>query len=228
MRILKEYFDHVLVHSDPNLISMEDTFAATPEITDMIHYTGYVTDGSGPAGHPAREKRILVSLGGGAVGDELARACLSVADRFPDYAMHVLTGPYTSEAARKEMSVIAKQKPRVTVGGFSGDFRRELSRAALSISLAGYNTVMDILATETPALVYPYMANREQSMRAKALEQRLLLGVIYEADLAPDPLAAKIRERLSAPPPSTSINLSGARCTADIIAAHIAQASRNA
>ena len=38
-------------------------------------------------------------------------------------------------------------------------------RAALSISLAGYNTLMDILATRTPALVYPYMANREQNMR---------------------------------------------------------------
>lgn len=223
VRILKDHFDHVLVHSDPALIAMEDTFAATPEIAEMIRYTGYVADGTTP---PSAERTgILVSLGGGAVGDELALACLAVADRFPDHGMHLLTGPYTTEAARTRFVDIAAASRNITIGGFSEDFRGDLSRAALSVSLAGYNTLMDILAAETPALVYPYMANREQNMRASALADRGLVGVIYEDDLAPDRLEALIRARLAAPRPSGRIDLSGASRSAEIIADHVAQAS---
>ena len=62
VRILKEHFDHVLVHSDPALIPMEETFAATPDIADMIRYTGYVTDGSAPSGVSSERRRQITRL----------------------------------------------------------------------------------------------------------------------------------------------------------------------
>ena len=85
VRLLHDHFDHVLVHSDPDLITMERTFAATARIENQICYTGFVVDGDEARRVRPREPRILVSLGGGAVGDELARACARIADRFPSH-----------------------------------------------------------------------------------------------------------------------------------------------
>ncbi len=221
VKVLKGHFDYVLVHSDPGLIAMEHTFAATPEIADLICYTGYVAEVGLTRTATTRDRRILVSLGGGAVGDELARACAGIAERFPSHDMQILTGPYTTRAFREELEGMAAIKANLCVAGFSDDFRADLSAAALSISLAGYNTVMDILATKTPALVYPYLANQEQNTRAQALERLGLVGLLYEDDLDPDQLEAAIRTRLEAPKAQTEINLSGAETTAEILVGHL-------
>ncbi len=226
LRVLESHFDYLLVHTDPALIPMEATFAATPRIADKIRYTGYVADGVGPAAAsaPARGPGILVSLGGGAVGDELALAAIAVADAFPEHPMTVLTGPYTTDAGRKAFQEAAAGKPGVTIKGFSEDFRADLAAARLSISLAGYNTLMDLLATRTPALVYPYMANIEQNMRATALQDLGLVGIVTKDMLAPDRLIAAIRARLDAPPAAQTIDLSGAESTAAIIEQAVATA----
>ena len=221
VRLLQDHFDHVLVHSDPALIAMEQTFGATERIRDQICYTGFVADGGATRGAQVREPRILVSLGGGAVGDELARACVRIADRFPSHEMRILIGPYTSDAFHDELQTIAEASNTINVQGFSDDFRAELSAAEVSVSLAGYNTIMDILATKTPALVYPYMANHEQNMRAEALADLGQVGLLYDDTLEPAAMEAAIRAQMSAPPPATDIDISGARTTADIIAGHL-------
>ncbi len=222
VRVLNEHFDHLLVHTDPDLIPLDDTFAAVDQIRDQLLYTGYVVDGSGmPPAPVPRERRILVSVGGGAVGPELAPACARIAHRLPDYEMRVQTGPYTSEDLRRELARIADSQDNLTIHGFSGSFRDDLCRAALSISLAGYNTLMDLLATRTPALVYPYMANIEQNMRAQALAAKGLVDVLGPGMLEPDALVAAIEARLAKPVSEATIDLSGAQTTARIIARHV-------
>ena len=134
---------------------MEETFAATPEIADMIHYTGYVTDGAAPP--PAKRAGILVSLGGGAVGDELALACLAVVDRFPEHPMHVLTGPYTSDDSRRHFTDLAQQRPNVTIGGFSAHADRDqllawhrATAARQTVLVHGDEEAMQVFAAKLP------------------------------------------------------------------------------
>lgn len=221
VRVLNEHFDYVLAHTDPKLFPMEATFAAASEIADKILYTGYVAE-TGRGGPKARRNDlILVSLGGGAVGEELARAAAATAERFPHHEMRILTGPYTTDVLRGDLNAIAEKTPNLTIAGFSSDFRAELASSSVSVSLAGYNTTMDILSTKTPALVYPYLANHEQNMRARALEDLGLLKLLYEDDLVPDRLEKAIRGRLSAPAPRVEIDLSGAATSTRIIAGHL-------
>jgi predicted glycosyltransferase len=40
---LNQYFDAVLVHSDPHIVFLAETFSAYNEIKVPLHYTGYVT-----------------------------------------------------------------------------------------------------------------------------------------------------------------------------------------
>ncbi len=224
--LLKEQFDYLIVHTDPSLIPLDETFFSTDQVRDQLYYTGYVAD-TRAAATPVRERKpeILVSLGGGAVGNELAVACARIAGRFPEHRMRILMGPYILDETREAVHRLTDGVSSVSVEGFSEDFRADLAGAQLSISLAGYNTLMDILMTRTPALVYPYLANIEQNMRARALEKRGLLEVLERETLEPDRLTEVIKARLAAPAAErgADIDMTGAETTARIIAEHVSE-----
>ncbi|OYX00631.1 MAG: hypothetical protein B7Z14_08475 [Bosea sp. 32-68-6] len=63
--------------------------------------------------------------------------------------------------------------PNVTVERARADFPALLARSALSISQAGYNTVLDLVAAGRPAIVVPFDegAETEQAIRAEAMER---------------------------------------------------------
>jgi len=79
--------------------------------------------------------------------------------------------------------------------------------------MAGYNTCMNLLQAGIPALVYPFRQNREQKMRALALEKKSAIRMVTENELAPDILKEKIKMRLCSPRTPVTINLDGARRT---------------
>jgi predicted glycosyltransferase len=92
------------------------------------------------------------------------------------------------------------------------DFPALLARARLSVSQAGYNTVVDLLAARTRAVLVPFAAEREneQSLRAEALAARGLATCLDEAELSPQMLAQAIDRVAAAPGPAHDIRLDGA------------------
>jgi predicted glycosyltransferase len=104
------------------------------------------------------------------------------------------------------------------VARFDPDFPAVLRAADLSVSLAGYNTVMAVLAAGTRALVRPFDQNREQRLRAGRLGRMGLLGLLESFDLEPDRLLVRMARLLDAPPPSrTAVRLDGAAETARLL-----------
>ena len=67
-------YDLVLVHGDPGLIPFDTTFPRLAGIADRVRYTGYVVEPP-VAAPPSGE--VVVSAGGGAVGEPLLRAALA-------------------------------------------------------------------------------------------------------------------------------------------------------
>jgi predicted glycosyltransferase len=97
-----------------------------------------------------------------------------------------------------------------------------LARGRLSISQAGYNTVLEVLAAGIPAVVVPFAAGAEteQSLRAGLLAERGALTLVEEATLTPASLAAAIATALARGRTSdaiTGLNLRGAQTTVDIL-----------
>jgi predicted glycosyltransferase len=127
--------------------------------------------------------------------------------------LHVFTGPFMPE---EEFQLLKNRtNQRLKVKRFTSRFLSYLSAADLSVSMGGYNTSMNILATGVPALIWPYPGDHEQGIRAARMAQLGTAGVIREQDLRPEPLANLIRQHLSVPaggrPP---IDLEGAHNTA--------------
>ncbi|MDE1993594.1 MAG: glycosyl transferase [Rhizobiaceae bacterium] len=215
--LLRDRFDGVLVHGDPNFVRLEETFPLTAAISDKITYTGLVAPPLPP--EPVEIFNIMVSAGGGAVGRDLIRASLEAAKRVAtDRRWCLITGPNLPEP---DFAALAKDAPgNVTVVRFRKDFPSLLRGAELSISQAGYNTVGDLLVTGCRSILVPFTAGgeTEQSVRAERLEKLGLALALPEAGLTVELLADAVETALSRPKPShAGIDLAGAERTSEIV-----------
>jgi len=194
-KILDDY-DHVLVHGDPALIPFDTSFPCTDRIADMISYTGYVSaEDSGSEPPPGDgEDEVIISAGGGAVGARLMATAIKAkshstlaAHRWRVLAGHNLDAETFQTLQQSATDTMIVERARA-------DFRGLLRRAALSVSQAGYNTVLDIAQAQVPTVLVPFAAAREteQRMRAQCLAARGLAEVVEEAALSPETLARAI------------------------------------
>ena len=216
-------FAAVLVHGDPALVPLGASFPNAAEIADKLHYTGYVcADAAAIPAEGDGAGEVIVSAGGGGVGLPLLRAALAARPLSPLAAARwrLLAGPHLPEADFAALTVALPEG--VVLERFRPDFPALLRRSALSISQAGYNTTLDLLAAGARAIVVPFAAEREteQALRAALLAARGALHVVPEAELSGPRLAAAIAAALAAPRPAMpSLRRDGARQSAAFIAA---------
>jgi predicted glycosyltransferase len=202
---LNRFFHLVLLHADPRVVSLDETFTRLDDIRIPVEYTGFVGKPVERGARLHRGKIIVASNGGGKVGVDLLTATVRAFRCLPDPAwrLRIFIGPFMGDQDRKVLADLAREDVRVALLPFSLDYAKELAAADLSISMAGYNTCMDILSTRVRSLVYPFRQNREQSLRANRLQSLGLLKVIV--DLADSSLAEAIRNALQGPTASPAL-----------------------
>ncbi|AOO79500.1 glycosyltransferase family protein [Bosea vaviloviae] len=246
------HFDGVLVHGDAAFLPLEASWPASPELTGRLHYTGYLAEPSlrapGSCLRQARvqaqrsnpggveqdagllrcarndeEAEIIVSGGGSAAAMPLFELCLAAAGLLgPVRGWRILVGRGVSEAAFAGLRDSAPA--HVTVEWARPDFPALLAGCALSISQAGYNTVLDLVAAGRPAIVVPFDAGNEteQAIRAQAMERAGLarcLRLDGDIPLTPIFLVQAVESMLNdAPKRSVTIDRSGGDAVCDIVA----------
>lgn len=229
--LARSSFDCILVHGDRSVIDFGRTFPAAEAIADLLVYTGYIVEDSAGEPMPGRdgEDEVIVSTGGGAVGARLLTAAAEAArsGTMAPRTWRLLAGANLPAADFSRLE--ATSGDNLIVERARPDFRSLLKRCALSISQAGYNTVMDILMARCPALVVPFAGaeESEQSLRAREFARRGLLGVLDEKELSAQSLAraaaTTIEQRAR---PAIGIDLDGARRSAQLILGVIEKARR--
>ncbi len=207
------YFDQVLVHGDPRL----SAFPLAPRLAGKLHYTGYVVDEFHPTDSKAGEGEVVVSVGGGAVGQRLLETSLQARSLsgLRDLTWRIISGVNGPDLGSfKEKNLFVEQH--------RSDFTTLLRNCALSISQAGYNTVMETLQARARALLVPFSGagESEQLQRARLLAGRGLVEVLEEPALSPAALAAAAGRALErARPAPGAVDLGGARRSAELLRA---------
>ena len=224
---LNQFFDALLVHADPQVVRLESTFGLFDDIRIPLYYTGFITprpsaDGRqrirAQIGLQDDQKLIVASIGSGSVGSRLLKA---VAMAVPliitanNVHLQLFTGPYCDQATFDEL--VDLRNDATTVKRFSNRFIDWLSAADLSVSMAGYNTSMNVLAAGGPGLMLPFDQNREQQLRLQKLTAAHPIRMVHEEDLKPALLAKIIDSQLGEPRFQTSVDLDGALKSAAII-----------
>jgi predicted glycosyltransferase len=225
--LIERYFDWILVHGDPAVIAFERTFALAARLQRKIRYTGYVVEGVARAGNAssAGKDEVIVSAGGGAVGADLLQTAIRSRPltALRDRTWRVLAGSNLGEGPFAALTGLAAETGdgRVVVERARRDFTTLLANCEISVSQAGYNTLLEIVQARARAVAVPFAGGHEteQTLRASCFAERGLLELVEESALAPQTLAAAIDRALRKPRPAPgAIDLAGARCSATLIA----------
>ena len=218
--LVRSRYHRVLVHSDATLAPFGASFPLAAEIADRIAYTGYVAKEHGPSTGDDGRDEIVVSAGGGRVGEALLRVAISARARSSHArrTWRILVGPDFPEAG---FDSLRREAPAgVRVERNRPDFPHLLSRCRASVSQAGYNTVTDLIRAGARAVLVPFAeaGEREQTLRARLLESRGIAVMLDPERLAPGSLAAALDVAAGLPRPSLdSIDLDGARRSAELL-----------
>lgn len=234
-------FDIVYLHGDPRFFRLEDSFPESEAVAQRLHYTGYVTEaaqavaaaranseatsGAENGADAVGRGEVIVSAGGGAVGAAVLRMALAARPLSPlaEAPWRLLIGPNLPEPEFQAIAAAAQGSPGVTVERARPDFAALLTRAKLSISQGGYNTLMEVLASGVPGVVVPFAGGTEteQTQRARVLAERDLITLVDEATLSPASLAEGIARALAqgGAHGKTPFHLGGAEETARHLAA---------
>jgi predicted glycosyltransferase len=224
--LVDEYYDHVLVHGDETIARLADSFALAGHIEDRLYYSGYICAGAGrtPRTNDGKDE-VLVSAGGSATGLLILRTAIAARplSTLRDLSWRLLVSPAVAATEFEELRRLAGSGIRVERN--RPDFSELVKRARLSISQAGYNTITDILSSDTAAVVIPFAEEDEieQTLRARLLQERGRLTTLAQQDLSAGTLARAIdsaQEGHSTP----EVNLDGARNSASMVSRWLAQA----
>ncbi len=172
----------------------------------------------------AGRNEVIVTVGGGAVGEPLLRAALAARPltRLADHVWRLICGP--NLPAEITADLYRRQVPGVVVELWRDDLPVLLRNGVLSLSQAGYNTVVGVLQAKARAVLVPFaiLNETEQADRARAFAERGSLTVVglnaLAEDAAAKALAAAIDRALAVPlPGNDTVDLDGAERTARIL-----------
>jgi predicted glycosyltransferase len=212
-RLANAHLDAVLVHSDPRFARLDETFGPIDRLEIAVRYTGFVVGAAPPPA--ARRPRIVVSAGGGLVGEPLLRAAIEAQRIGTGLPMRAIAGPLMPEDAYERLRAEARDAPGLELTRSVPDLAAELTTASASVSQGGYNTTLEIVRARVPALVVPYVTPEEdeQLRRARRLERLGALRVLDPARLEPAVLAREIARLPAFEPTVPAIDLDGGRGT---------------
>lgn len=188
--LLRRLVDQVWVYGDQNIHDPIATGEAPAALSDRIRFTGYLSHGRQVTDHgayPAQSPFVLTTAGGGSDGYDMLRAAVTSTPP-AGYRHVVVAGPQLPEDQFSELLALARPGTEV-LRAMPGLFR-QISTAAAVIAMGGYNTVSEVLATDTPALLIPREEPRlEQLIRARGLRRAGALDYLRSAKVSPDMLS---------------------------------------
>jgi predicted glycosyltransferase len=214
------HFDRILVHTDPQVVPFALTFPHARALGEQLVETGYVVEPLTPPAAAGRGE-VLVSAGGGRVGAALLEAALAarLMSSLRERPWRLIAGGNVADDAVAGLR--ARLPKDVVLEHRRADFTGLLANSLLSVSQAGYNTVLEGLRFQKPMVLVPFETTTETEQRTRA-ERLVYLGlaaVVWESELTPRRLAGAIdrawRARTAGRP---ALALDGAARTADLVA----------
>lgn len=206
------YYDQVWVYGDPRVLDPVTEYKLPPIVAARTTYTGYLGHGRPHAATtttaaPPRPY-VLCLVGGGQDGIRLAQDFLAA--RLPEGRSGlVVTGPYMAAEERLDLQRSAAVRPDITVEGFVDGVEHLIAGAGAVVSMGGYNSICELLASGTRTLVVPRARPRtEQLVRAECLARLGLVDVMHPDALSPGRLTRWMAGS-SAPSTDVAIDLDG-------------------
>jgi predicted glycosyltransferase len=218
---LARHFDALLVHADPAFTRLEEHFAGAADLPVPLAYTGFVRTALPAGAPPAPAGRYAVLSVGGDGPDPLTAVAteafrrLSDAGELGDLRLIVFGALFAEPGALSALAAACRHDA-ITVLPFSPEFPAWLARSELSLSQAGYNTCVDLLAARVPAVLCAHPSRSDQAFRAERMRTHGL-AVVTGGEPSADTLADAIRRARASDRPEHRFDLGGVEQTARLL-----------
>lgn len=207
---IRELYDAVLVVGSKNVFDTAREYGFPMSTQEKIRYCGYIgkPNDSRPSktvrlelGLQEEEALIVVTAGGGKDGYHLmdvAMSAFATAAKPPKTHMLLILGPEMDQAERDVLLSASAKVESVTVCEYTTEMMTYLNAADVVVSMAGYNSVTELLSLGKPAVLVPRTVPvLEQWIRATRLEKLGLFAVIHPDQVTPRIFLAVLRRALN-------------------------------
>jgi predicted glycosyltransferase len=225
LRAFDCYYDHVFIYGDRRVFDPLIEYPVLGRILRKVSVTGYVIDtpiGTAKMASRTGPPLVLVTVGGGDDGMQRISHYIDAIRSGPTpWKSHIVTGPLMPSSRVREYKHEVKHsdlRDRVKISSFHGDIPGLMRRADAVVSMAGYNSCLEILQSGTPGILMPREQMRqEQSIRAARLAA---LGLAQHVPMGD---AARLRQAIehalsSHPKPLLELNMDGLDNICDVLA----------
>jgi predicted glycosyltransferase len=220
------YYDRVLVYGQPDVLDPRRAYAFPAEVAAITRFCGYVAsprrggdvweDGIGPTA--GERPLVLATAGGGEDGFTLLSTFIDASAGASWHGMAV-SGPHCPPARAQALRTLATVAD-VTFRRFVPTISRAFPSAAVLVSMGGYGTLVEAVASGVPTICVPRVRpRREQLLRAREFARLGLLRLVEPHRLDAGVLRREIQAALAgagdvATHDSSVLDLGGAQRTA--------------
>jgi predicted glycosyltransferase len=207
----EKFYDQICIYGCSDVFNVTGEYKFPKTLVAKSRYCGYVArDESAIRRKNSRilkrlqdeitNKMVLVTGGGGADASYFMDKFLDavkVLKGHEDFQAVISTGPFMQKDQVKLLQAKAKGLP-ISIQRHSRDSIDYIRRADLVISMAGYNTVSEIMRFKKNAIIVPRPGpSAEQTMRTNILSKRGLFNTIHPSNLTTDNFADLISTKLN-------------------------------
>lgn len=240
--VIERYYARILVFGMQDVYDVAERYQIPESERKKVFYCGYVTNLATAVNAPKLRARylanqssdvplVVVMAGGGAdaypMMSTLFDALPKVLENQP-CVLAVITGPFMPIDLIADLTGRSIGYP-VHMMESVNDSLSHIAAADLVISMAGYNTTVEILRMKKPAILIPRAGpSAEQRTRARLFAEKRWVDMIDPDDLTPEILAERICRHLSQPSesdPKELPNLDGAASAAKLTLSVLASQS---
>ncbi len=222
---IRDYYDEVFIYGCQEIFDVALHYGIGTEFQGKVTYCGYVCSEEPVKSKEQiqgdlrmnEERLVVVTAGGGHDAYPLMQSCLDAirflggSERFDTV---LITGPLMEPEQRERLRAQARILG-VRVFTCVEDTLSFINAADLIITMAGYNSLSEIISLRKKALAVPRLGPRaEQRMRAQLFQQRGLIDVLDPRELSSRNFARRIIEdldRTDFPSTNAKIDTLGAR-----------------
>lgn len=222
--ILEQLYHLILVYGSQQFFDIVTEYALLPTVAQRVRFCGYLDRlttafSESVATHtdprvtdlrrelaPYADRLVVLTAGGGGDGFPLMHAYLLGLGRLekPAFTSVLVTGPLMEANELRMLRELAATLPEGTVRiePFLPNPLLLFAAADLVVSMAGYNTVCELLALGQRTLLVPrFTPRKEQLVRATLLAERGLVHMLHPEHLTPEKLIDLVLHSLLQPRP---------------------------
>ena len=202
--IIDKYYDEVWIYGSRCVFDAIAEYDFPQSVAGITHFCGYLKRPATQLTRSAGPPHILVTTGGGGDGLALIQTYLEGLAELPrSIALRttVVFGPQMAPADREALLTRFGYLADVSFLDFEADLAQRYAAADVVVSLAGYNTVCELLSFAHRAILVPRAEPvQEQLIRARLLAAKGYFDLIEPEDLKPGIVIARVLSALKPTP----------------------------